>query len=771
MALGLFAASLGAQTTTTTATPPAAEEDVVTLEKFSVQDRITDPSIAVGADKIRNTVAITREALLSAPAGYSGLKMLESLPGFNVQTADALGMYEFGNSVFVRAFNYGQIAFSLDGIPMGRSAQFGGSPIYRYVENENIGQVSANPGSGDVSFAGYNSLGPSAAYYTIAPSKSPGAAVAVTLGTHDQERSMIKLQSGEFNGLSAYISRSKNESTQWRGGAGGIDREHIDAKIRYEFGAGNSLQFTYAWNDYFDWDSPSISKAVYATSGRYYGYLKDLPNLAPSAAYPTVAYSNSGYTNYYLQAVNSRNDALYGLSGTVHVGDALSIETTAYFDDKKGFGASFADYSSSLSIYNAQVAAGVTGLTAPKGVQYGVSYIANDRRGLNTKATYKVANHTIVGGFWVERDDYWRRRLRNNLEGGNPNGAILHSEIVNKLLDFKSVNDTTQIYLKDTVTLLDDKLSLEAGVKSLVVDYSISGYRGSSGAGTDYYAANGPRTITDSWKDNVLPQLGGVYKLTAHEQVFASYGENLARPEADGVYSTASYAGTSKVSAEKAKNIELGVRTIRESVSASLTLYKTSYKNRLQSFASQVEGTPLFETHYQNVGRIESQGVELSGVYRPAFLDKLALNGGATFNQSEFQNNYTVQSSSTAAPTTVLIAGKTTPDSPERMFQWGATYKPVDWSVVTLNGRYLSQRYSNFINTEWVPAYTVWSASVELGGAKTKVGVLKNVEIRFNVDNLFDKDTLGTISASTTGVGSFRPIPDRTYQLTVSAKF
>ncbi len=71
--------------------------------------------------------------------------MLEGLPGFNVQTDGALGLYEFGNSVTVRAFNLQQIGFVLDGIPMGRSDAFGGSPIFRYVDNENLGSVVASP--------------------------------------------------------------------------------------------------------------------------------------------------------------------------------------------------------------------------------------------------------------------------------------------------------------------------------------------------------------------------------------------------------------------------------------------------------------------------------------------------------------------------------------------------------------------------------------------------------------------------------------------------
>ena len=105
--------------------------------------RLSDAHEAIGVDEASNTVAVTREALLSAPAGISGLKMLEALPGFNVQTEGALGLYEFGNAVTVRAFNLQQVGFVLDGIPMGRSDILGGSPIFRYVDNENLAAVVA----------------------------------------------------------------------------------------------------------------------------------------------------------------------------------------------------------------------------------------------------------------------------------------------------------------------------------------------------------------------------------------------------------------------------------------------------------------------------------------------------------------------------------------------------------------------------------------------------------------------------------------------------
>lgn len=204
-------------------------EDVVVIQGR----RLSQADEAVGLDEASNVVAVTRDALLSAPAGISGLKMLESLPGFNVQTEGALGLYEFGNSVTVRAFNLQQIAFVLDGIPMGRSDAFGGSPIFRYVDNENLRAVVASPGAGDVAQPSYASLGPVVEYLSIDPSDEFGATISQTWGDDDLNRSFIKVNTGKWGPLSAYVSRTKLDSDQWRGG-GTIDREHAEAKVKVD---------------------------------------------------------------------------------------------------------------------------------------------------------------------------------------------------------------------------------------------------------------------------------------------------------------------------------------------------------------------------------------------------------------------------------------------------------------------------------------------------------------------------------------------------------
>jgi iron complex outermembrane receptor protein len=720
--------------------------------------RLSEASVAIGTDAPTATVAITQDALLSAPAGTTGLKMLEGLPGFNVQANDALGMYEFGNSVSVRAFNFQQIGFVLDGIPMGRSDAFGGSPIYRYVDNENLARVTASSGAGDVSLPSYASLGPIVSYTTITPSADLGATLTQTFGRDDLRRNFLRFDTGRLGGFSGYVSRSKIGGDLWRG-AGTIDREHIEAKARYDFAGGANLTAQVTYNDYFDYDSPSITRAQYTgtagdafgRSGRGFAYLSTVPVLAQTT--PGIVFSNPLYNQFYKQAINSRSDYLYGLTGNLPVGDAITLSATAYYEDKIGYGVSPEAYSTSLASYTAERAI-IPGLFAPRGLQYGLSTIGGHRSGVTTSAQYRVGVHTLAVGFWYEKDRYHRTQQRFNQVNGDPNGDPLLTEPVHLQRDFISTRDTIQYFVKDTVALLDRRLKIDFGFKGLDLDYNIAGFRNPG----DLIALRQP-SLSKTWRDGFLPQVGVVFDFGGRNQLFASYSENLALPRgADDIFAAATPLPPAP-DAERATNWELGVRTNQPTFNASLSLYQTRFKNRLQSFASIVPGSTTTETFYQNVGEVEAHGAELSGQWKPhLFGGKLYFNANVSYNISKFQDNFS----------TFLIEGKSVPDFPKWLVQAGMTAEPTSWSVFNLSARYISSRFSNFVNSEQVGGYTVFSAYVDIGEG-VDVGPLKQAKLRFNVDNLTDKHYLGTISTTTNTAATFRPGPRRTWQISLTA--
>ncbi|MBE8594928.1 TonB-dependent receptor, partial [Pseudomonas sp. MAFF 301449] len=223
----------------------------------------------------------------------------------------------------------------------------------------------------------------------------------------------------------------------------------------------------------------------------------------------------------------------------------------------------------------------VDGLFAPKGVQYGLSSLSGHRFGGRTGLQWEVGQHQIDTGLWAETDVFNRQQGRYNLTDGSPAGEPLFNEPVHLQGDFSSTRNSLQYHLKDTWTLLDDRLRLQFGFKSLNLKYRIEGYRNAG----DYINNRQPRLATQ-WNDAFLPQAGLVYNLTDDTQVFASYSENMALPRgADDIFRAASPSAPPP-EAERAKNYEVGYRINRPTFNAAWALYRTDFDNRLQAFAS-----------------------------------------------------------------------------------------------------------------------------------------------------------------------------------------
>ena len=745
--------------------------------------RISQSSEAIGEDKVSNVVAVTREALLSAPSGISGLKMLEQLPGFNVQTDGALGLYEFGNSVQTRAFNLDQIGFVVDGIPTGRSDAFGGSPVFRYVDNENLGVVEAAIGAGDVSLPSYSTLGPVVQYNSIAPQEEMGLFVSQSFGDFNMKRTFVRASTGQVGPFRAYVSRTKLNTDLWRG-PGTVDREHWEGQIHADLGGDSWARFKFVSNDFFDYDSPTITRAQYncvsrnalGQCGRDFALIENVPNttpgFAPLASAPNVYYSNAAYTGVYNLAINVRKDKLYGATFHAGIAEGVWAESTLYWEDKDGYGVSPDGYANSLSRYTPQAQAGLA-VVAPKGVQYGVSGVGGDRYGITTKLHWEMGNNMVEAGLWAEVDKYHRTQARYNTVDGAPDSAPNLDELVYLRRDYRSKRDTLQIFLKDTLKLMEDRLILDVGFKGLNLDYGYRGYREFD----DYYRVvagqgvpgYGPQSNTAHYSDFFLPMAGLLFKFDERTQMFASYAENMALPKGmDDIYSVIRPGGglVPQPAPERSKNMELGIRTNQGQLYASLAAFYTKFDNRIQSITSFVPGGGAStETFFQNVGRVRSYGVEFAGTYKPSFLNGLAYgNMNVTYNNAKFKDDI-------PAATPILIADKYIPDSAKWIVSGGVTVEPASWLVGNISGKYTSKRWSTFTNTPGssVPGFTVFSAYVDIGDG-ISLGPVKGIKARINVDNLFDKDTLSYISSTGTGDGAFRPLSPRTFQFTISGE-
>jgi iron complex outermembrane receptor protein len=87
--------------------------------------------------------------------------------------------------------------------------------------------------------------------------------------------------------------------------------------------------------------------------------------------------------------------------------------------------------------------------------------------------------------------------------------------------------------------------------------------------------------------------------------------------------------------------------------------------------------------------------------------------------------------------------------------------------VANVSGKYTGTRFTDYAETFTMDNYWVFSAYVDIGGAND-FGLPENLNIRLNVDNLFDEEVL---SFAFTGSPFFRPLNPRTIQATATLSF
>jgi len=681
----------------------------------------TDDSVDTGAvsvmgeGQVRASNAVSRKEFQEQAPGKNPVMALERVPGVHVTTADPYGIYEYGTNIEMRGFNSSQIGVTVDGVPMTSNAAAGGNPASRFMDSENLESAEVAQGSGDLSTPSYSALGGSIGYRTIDPRHSSGVQAQVSGGSFDSSREFLRVDTGNMGGgTKAFVSASRTDSKKWRG-EGKNWRNHVAAKVQKVFGE-NKVGMSFTYNKRFDHDYLDMSLADYEKYGRDY----DLRTVWTGN--PLLDQSNyHGWTN-------GRTDKLLSLQGDFKLSDRVRLAVLPYYQKENGFGT-----------YNP----GHNPVTGAVQLMFRESRYFTDRYGMTDKLTFDLGSHQVEAGLWVERYKYhndrnWYETLNQTLSGDPNWNAIVQTDFNRKF-----VTDSTTFYVKDTISMLDNRLKVDVGTKAIKVKRAYVN------------ALDGTQNRSATYSKGFLPQLGATYQLTSTEQVFGNVAKNFSAPSTS-VLTVGTY--NPDLQPESSTNIDVGVRTKREFFDASLALYHVKYDNRILQIKDSTNRYLLNADIYANVGSITSKGLELATNWHPT--SNFNLYSSLTLNQSKFDQDY--QASATQV---VASAGKIVPDSPKVMFYTDASYH-VGPYFAGINGKYVGKRYSTVDNTESAPAYEVFGLRA---GYKVKsfYGV-KNFKVQLNVENLLDKSYLASMYTGTTaGNPSYFPGAPRAVYLTV----
>jgi len=266
-------------------------------------------------------------------------------------------------------------------------------------------------------------------------------------------------------------------------------------------------------------------------------------------------------------------------------------------------------------------------------------------------------------------------------------------------------------------------------------------------------ATSGVLTPTNlKLSDNLISgKLGLVYKPTANSSVYAAYG-TAAQPPGGANFQlaaggTGSNAGRTDFLPQKAKTYEIGTKwdVLDKRLALTAALYRTDVSNEV------VQDTVT--SQYYQTGKKRVQGIELG------------VSGAITDNWG-ITSGFTTMNTRVLSGPSVLADGSTAlAYTPKKAFTLWSTYQfPFGLTVgggARHNGKLLRGSDGAVGTPAYVDSYWVFDAMASYR-------INKNVDIQFNVYNLFDKEYVASINKS--GY-RYTPGAPRTYKVTANFAF
>lgn len=429
------------------------------------------------------------------------------------------------------------------------------------------------------------------------------------------------------------------------------------------------------------------------------------------------------------------------------------------------------------------------------GVNTSLIWDLNDDHQLRAAYTYDWGRHRQTGEFGtLDRQNPSDPRF-NDWFGGRNDESI---RIVNRdgyflrARDRKSIAELNQFAVEYRGRFMDDALTLNVGIRAPFFRRELNQYCFSQNASSNVRCtsetpnatlANGNVTFASTGTtqyirpysaerkfDDILPNVGAVYRFGEGESVYASYAEGLSAPRTDSLYTVLRLAngsiGNPLVRPETSKNYEMGYRYSAPGLIFQSSIYYNQFFDRIVNTFDDDLGYFVD----RNVGDVNMMGFDTSVGWEP--IDNLSLYASASFIESELQDNYVLNSTGAIAAT----KGKELVETPDMSIALRAQYEFGDFLTVGLQGKYVGERWITDVNDLKDDAYATldMDARLDLGrwGAEDSF-------IQLNVINLTDEDyygSLGTQTSATPGApGYSRPFAQvgapRTISVTLRTAF
>ncbi len=756
--------------------------------------------LMIEEDSSKSKSTVTRSAMEKVAPTNNPFQLLQLAPGVSTYNVDGTGL--FGGQLKVRGLNSDQLGFTINGAPVNDSGNFAVYP-QEYTDTENLCEVFVTQGSADTESPHVGASGGNVGMVTCEPADARRGRVSQTLGMNNLSRTFVRIDTGKLGDFKAFVSASKTTADKWKG-QGGADRDHVDAGWAWNLTRDTSFSGSVLYNKALNNNFLSMTKAEYAAYGPKFDYSGTVPQHLPAvfgiaqneATTANFSTSSSGATPravlpYYGYALNPFENYLLTTRLATKVNDELTLSAEPYYWGGYGTG----------GVQQTTLKEGAAGSNLGGGIKdinkdgdvldtvgvYRGSVTKTSRPGITLKANWNFDNQRILAGYWMERAVHRQTAPATTVDNNgniadiwlsNPADLLQRADgTLYQNRDWRTVNTATSLFAQDTVTLMGGRLDFTPAVRlpSIKRDFTNYASEGSS-SGATY---NVQRTYSD-----VLPSLGGRYKLDDRLQLFGNVTKNMRAPSnfvlsgavAGGTYQNGVLTGNTlnindSVQKETSVSTEGGIRYAGETFNASATLFNTSFKNRISTSYDPITAT----NRDFNVGGVQMRGLEAEIGTKPA--GGMSYYSSLTLNDSKMLNDYR-----SAVNTYLATTGMRMPDMPKAMLAASAQYSTGPY-LVALSGKYTSAVYSTLMNDEQIPGYATFNLNAAYRLESSTF--FKNTTLRLNMSNIFDKrylalnqgsgssitTTVDTTKGSGSGIPSYYVGAPRFASITLSTDF
>ncbi len=694
----------------------------------------------VPEESIKGRSTVTKEALDKQTATGNAIDKLKYTPGLNISSEDNTGLSGFRFTM--RGMNSDQVGMSVDGMPINDSGNYA---LYSNLlgDPENLDQIFVTQGASESDGPHIGSSGGNIGIVTIRPTKETGAFVKQIVGSNATRKTFARLNTGEVNGLSNWLSASHTEGDMWRG-SGAVRADKVEWNSFFDAGNGNTANLILKYHEQDNNSYSQLTKAQFQQNGSKYD---------PYPATPTVG-GNGKYNSYYALAQNPFQTFTAVLNTQFKLADNLALSVIPYYFWGNGSGVGSSSYALNrgsnqggvFDLGNLPTAAQYNADGTPNsGVYYRPSRTQTWRPGITTKLTWDLGDHSLQLGYWYERARQSQTQpfipLKSN---GKPvdtwpdsNSAVVDAngnQVQGR--DRFTVTPAQKVWAQDTWYINPDWTFI-AGLAYMNVERD----------GTNHGSLNEQPEKRNQTYNKLLPNAGLKYQLDDRDQLFYSLSRNMRVPQNYALYDKG--AGSIDLEPETSWNHELGWRYSGDDMTLAATLFYMDFKNR-QVSSKDING----DSADINVGAVTNKGLELewSGLLPHHFNYYTSY----TYTKAEQQDDMTVYNAGRA----ILLptSGKQFANVPKNMLAANIGYDDGRF-YGTFGGKYTSKLYGDLTNDEAISARTVFNLGAGIYLPVDKK-VVKDATLRLNVDNLFDKKYLDGVYTTKTNAASYSGFRD-----------